>query len=79
MAGGVVQGEGPEFKPQYRKKKNFFLSILGKKTFIFSLKSLVGKVFQKEPDGPYCEASGDDSGILGALDNGKPMAGAVCQ
>jgi hypothetical protein len=21
MAGGVAQGEGPDFKPQYRKKK----------------------------------------------------------
>jgi hypothetical protein len=23
-AGGVAQGEGPEFKPQYHRKKNFF-------------------------------------------------------
>jgi hypothetical protein len=25
-AGGVVQGEGPEFKPQYSKKKKLFSS-----------------------------------------------------
>jgi hypothetical protein len=24
-AGGVAQGEGPEFKPQYQKKKNLIL------------------------------------------------------
>jgi hypothetical protein len=26
MAGGVAQGVGPEFKPQYHKK-NFFLNV----------------------------------------------------
>jgi hypothetical protein len=28
-AGGVIQGEGPEFKPQYCKKKNKIIGGMG--------------------------------------------------
>jgi hypothetical protein len=33
MAGGVAQSDGPEFKPQYRKKKKKF----GSKSYLASL------------------------------------------
>jgi hypothetical protein len=39
-AGGVVQGEGPEFKPQYCKKKSILINFLlhqGHSVFMFVL------------------------------------------
>jgi hypothetical protein len=35
-AGGVTQGEGPEFKPQYCNKKNIYLEHLEMREFFYT-------------------------------------------
>jgi hypothetical protein len=54
-AGGVAQGVGPEFKPQYWKKKKKYQNILEKRVLAFLIKLYTLPTTQNSPTHSYKE------------------------